>query len=80
MDPVRDVKVTPSSATNIRHFEAKNMCEDDDRQRPAPSNTSLEIDVELLSTDAPAPTLVLGPSGTSVPPSSSHDPGDSSSN
>uniref|UniRef100_M1D9Z1 Integrase core domain containing protein n=1 Tax=Solanum tuberosum TaxID=4113 RepID=M1D9Z1_SOLTU len=66
--PVRDIEVTPSSATDIRHFEAEYMHEEDDRRRLAPADTFPDIDVDLLSADASTPTPVPGPSGTSVPP------------
>uniref|UniRef100_M1DWV0 Polyprotein protein n=1 Tax=Solanum tuberosum TaxID=4113 RepID=M1DWV0_SOLTU len=70
-DTTRDIEVTSSSSTDIRHIEAKFTREEVDKSRAAPTDISLKVDVDSLPAESPSPTPTSEPSGTSAPSSSS---------
>ncbi|KAG5631698.1 hypothetical protein H5410_003415 [Solanum commersonii] len=70
-DPASDIKVTPSSSTDIRLIEAEFTQEEDDRRRAAPAYTSPQVNAESLSAVKPSSTPIFKPSGILVPSSSS---------
>lgn len=78
-DTTRYLKVIPLSSTKIWCIEDEYTDDEADRRRAASTYSTLEVDVEMLLTDASAPTPTSRPKGTSAPSSSSQDPGDSSS-
>uniref|UniRef100_M1DIV1 Integrase core domain containing protein n=1 Tax=Solanum tuberosum TaxID=4113 RepID=M1DIV1_SOLTU len=75
-DNARDIKVTPSSSTDIRRIKVKYTREEADRRRAASTDTSPEVDVDLLPTETSLiETSMAAPSGSGTPVLSEVTPG-----
>ena len=60
-DPASDIEVNPSSFTDIWRIEAEFTREEDDKRRAAPTDTSVEVNVDSLSAETPSSTQASKP-------------------